>query len=183
MQDLFTAIESVAEQDVKLHPAYDRLHTLRYAVTKNRSAAGIAFVSDILFISYGYKAIMEIYSLITSEITAIDGLIDFWQYLIRPIGVFALSAQLRGITVLFGTGFFAANRVNVGKFLVIIGTGQGLFTIGICVFSQKFGRDIYGELTIMLPGSRHLLLGLGSYSLFCHNQYLRGREKALDQRR
>ena len=136
MKDLLTALENVPEQDVKPRPIYDRLQTFRYGVTRNRIAAAIAFVSGILFISSGYKANIAIYHLIESQIIAIDGLRDFWQYLITPIGILALLAQLGGITVLFGAGFFAANRVNIGKFLVIVGTGQGLFTIAIRILTE-----------------------------------------------
>jgi hypothetical protein len=144
MKDLLTALENVPQQDVKPNPLYDRLQTFRYGVTRNRSAAAIAFVSGILFLSSGYKANLEIYNLITNQIIAIDGLRDFWQYLIAPIGVLALLAQLGGITVLFGAGFFAANRVNVGKFLVIVGTGQGLLTIAIRILSEIWTGQIWG---------------------------------------
>ena len=144
MKDLLTALENVPEQDVKPRPIYDRLQTFRYGVTRNRIAAAIAFVSGILFISSGYKANIAIYHLIESQIIAIDGLRDFWQYLITPIGILALLAQLGGITVLFGAGFFAANRVNIGKFLVIVGTGQGLFTIAIRILTEIWTGEIWG---------------------------------------
>ena len=136
MKDLLIALENVPHQDVKPNSLYDRLQTFRYGVTRNRIAAAIAFISGILFISSGYKANIAIYNLIESQIIAIDGLRDFWQYLITPIGVLALLAQLGGITVLLGAGFFAANRVNIGKFLVIVGTGQGLFTIAIRILTE-----------------------------------------------
>ena len=144
MKDLLTALENVPQQDVKPNPLYDRLQTFRHGVTRNRSAAAIAFVSGILFLSSGYKANLEIYNLITNQIIAVDGLRDFWQYLIAPIGVLALLAQLGGITVLFGAGFFAANRVNVGKFLVIVGTGQGLLTIAIRILTEIWTGQIWG---------------------------------------
>jgi hypothetical protein len=144
MKDLLTALENVPQQDVKPRPLYDRLQTFRYGVTRNRAAAAIAFVSGILFISSGYKANIAIYNLIQNQIIAIDGLRDLWQYLIAPIGVLALLAQLGGITVLFGAGFFAANRVNIGKFLVIIGTGQGLFTIAIRILTEIWTGQIWG---------------------------------------
>ena len=51
------------------------------------------------------------------------------------MGVLALLSQLGGITVLIGAGLFAANRVNLGKFLVAVGTGQGLLTILLRVLS------------------------------------------------
>ena len=143
MKDLLTALENVPQQDVKPRALYDRLQTFRYGVTRNRAAAAIAFVSGILFITSGYKANLEIYYLIESQIIAIDGLRDLWQYLIAPIGVLALLAQLGGITVLFGAGFFAANRVNIGKFLVIVGTGQGLFTIAIRILTEIWTGQIW----------------------------------------
>src|SRR5215213_6966718 len=105
MKDLLMALESVPQQDVNPHPLYDRLQTFRYGATRNRAAAAIAFVSGILFLSSGYKANLEIYDLITNQIIAIDGLRDFWQYLVAPIGVLALLSQLGGITVLFGAAF------------------------------------------------------------------------------
>jgi hypothetical protein len=143
MKDLLMALESVPQQDVNPRPLYDRLQTFRYGATRNRAAASIAFVSGILFLSSGYKANLEIYSLITNQIIAIDGLRDFWQYLIAPIGVLALLSQLGGITVLFGAGFFAANRVNIGKFLVIVGTGQGLFTIALRILTELWTGQIW----------------------------------------
>jgi hypothetical protein len=143
MKDLLTALENVPEQDVNPRPLYDRLQTFRYGVTRNRAAAAIAFVSGILFISSGYKANIAIYNLIESQIIAIDGLRDLWQYLIAPIGVMALLAQLGGITVLFGAGFFAANRVNLGKLLVMVGTGQGLFTIAIRILVEVWSGQLW----------------------------------------
>jgi hypothetical protein len=143
MKDLLTALENVPQQDVKPRPLYDRLQTFRYGVTRNRAAAAIAFVSGILFITSGYKANLEIYYLIESQIIAIDGLRDLWQYLIAPIGVLALLAQLGGITVLFGAGFFAANRVNLGKVLVMIGTGQGLITIAIRILAEIWSGQLW----------------------------------------
>jgi hypothetical protein len=143
MKSLLTAIENVPERDVRRRPLADRLQTLRYSATRNRAAAAIAFVSGILFLSSGYKANLEIYNLVTNQIIAIDSLRDFWLYIITPIGVLALLSQLGGITVLFGAGFFAANRVNIGKFLVIVGTGQGLFTIVIRLLTEIWTGQIW----------------------------------------
>lgn len=95
----------------KPRPLRDRLQTYGYEVTRNRSAAAVAFVSGILFSSSRYMANVEIYNLVTNQIIEVDGLRDFWQYLIAPIGVLALLARPEGITVLFGAGFFAANRL------------------------------------------------------------------------
>ena len=143
MKNLLIALENVPERDIKHRPLSDRLQTLRYGTTRNRVAAVIAFVSGILFLSSGYKANLAIYNLVTNQIIAIDGLRDFWQYIITPIGVLALLSQLGGITVLLGAGFFAANRVNIGKFLVIVGTGQGLFTIAIRILTEVWSGQLW----------------------------------------
>ena len=66
-------------------------------------------------------------------------LLDNFGYLVFvlfPIGLLALLSQLGGITVIMGAALFAANRVNIGKFLVAIGTGQGLFTIALRILSE-----------------------------------------------
>jgi len=115
---------SAVEQRIVL----DRLQTLRYGTTRNRVAACIAFVSGILFLISGYRANIEIYNLIREELV-LNTFRDFWTYAVIPIGFLALLAQLGGLTVLMGAGLFAANRINIGKFLVFVGTGQGLFTI------------------------------------------------------
>jgi hypothetical protein len=44
---------------------------------------------------------------------------------------------------LFGAGFFAANRVNMGKFLVMIGTGQGMFTIAIRILTEVWSGQVW----------------------------------------
>jgi hypothetical protein len=143
MGELISAFQDVREQDTKPRPLYDRLQSFRYGATRNRVAAAIAFISGILFLSSGYKANLEIYYLVTNQIIAIEGLRDFWQYLIGPIGLLALLSQLGGIAVLLGAGFFAANRVNIGKFLVIVGTGQGVFTIAIRIFIEIWTGQIW----------------------------------------
>lgn len=128
--------------EVKDRPIYDRLQTLRYSTTRNRLAAGIAFVSGILFLLSGYKANIEIYNLIAEQISIYTPK-ELWTYILTPVGVLALLSQLGGFTVLIGAGLFAANRVNLGKFWISIGTGQGLLTIAarilIEVWSGRLG--------------------------------------------
>ena len=149
MKDVLTAIGYLPKGKVTPSSSYDRFETIRYSTTRNRAAAAIAFVSGILFISSGYKANYAIYYLIRDQIgdqiVAIASLRDLWQYLIMPIGdnVLALLAQLGGITVLFGAGFFAANRVNLGKLLVMVGTGQGLFTIAIRILAEIWSGQLW----------------------------------------
>ena len=118
----------VPKSAVRERIVYDRLQTLRYSTTRNRLAAGIAFVSGMLFILSGYKANIEIYNLIRDQLV-VNTVREFWIYAIIPVGLLALLAQLGGLTVLMGAGLFAANRINIGKFLVMVGTGQGLLTV------------------------------------------------------
>jgi hypothetical protein len=62
-------------------------------------------------------------------------------YVLDPIGLLAIIAQLGGIAVLIGAGLFVANRVNMGIFLVLVGTRQGLFTIALRIMTEIwFGR-------------------------------------------
>jgi len=107
---------------------YDRIQTLRYSTTRNRIAAGIAFISGIMFLLSGYKANIEIYNLISEQLM-MHTVRDVWIYAVIPIGFLALLSQLGGLTVIMGAALFAANRINIGKLLIMIGTGQGLFTI------------------------------------------------------
>lgn len=64
----------------RTEPFYDRFHTLRYNITRNRLAAGIAFVSGVLLLLSGYKATLEIYHLITQQIILHTSQ-QFWIFL------------------------------------------------------------------------------------------------------
>jgi len=118
----------VPKSAVRQRIVYDRMQTLRYSATRNRLAAGIAFVSGIMFLLSGYQANAEIYSLVREQLV-VNTVREFWTYAVIPVGFLALLSQLGGLTVLMGAGLFAANRINIGKFLVLVGTGQGLITI------------------------------------------------------
>jgi hypothetical protein len=48
---------------------------------------------------------------------------------IIPIDILALIAQLGGFAVLAGAFLFLKNHITTGKFLVVVGTGQGVITI------------------------------------------------------
>jgi hypothetical protein len=62
-----------------------------------------------------------------------------------PVGFLALLGQLGGLTVLMGAGLFAANRINIGKFLVFVGTGQGLITILIRIVIEFWNGGTLGN--------------------------------------
>jgi hypothetical protein len=137
MKNFVSSLELVPEDYIENRPFYDRFTSLRFTTsnTRNRLAAAIAFTSGLLFLLSGYKANLMIYHLIENEVR-IHTAGQFWVFVLFPIGLLALLSQLGGITIIMGAALFAANRVNIGKFLVAIGTGQGLFTIALRILSE-----------------------------------------------
>ena len=68
------------------------------------------------------------------------------MFLLDRIGILPIISQFGGIAVLIGAGLFVANRVNIGKLLVMIGTGQGLLTIGLHILLEiQSGRILSSE--------------------------------------
>jgi hypothetical protein len=143
MKSILTATENMPKRDVRQLSWYDRFQTLRYGTTRNRLAASIAFVSGILFLASGYKANIEIYNIVEDQVLTVQSLRDFWNFVIVPIGMLAILSQLGGITVMMGAVLFAANRVNLGKLLVMLGTGQGLFTIAIRILTEIWSDELW----------------------------------------
>ena len=135
MRSVVTIFKFMPKYTVEHRVFYDRFHTLRYNITRNRLAAGIAFLSGVLLLISGYKATLLIYQIITQEIL-LHTTQEFWMVLLFPLRILAIISQLGGITVLIGAGLFAVNRVNLGKFCLSIGTGQGMFTIAFHILSE-----------------------------------------------
>jgi hypothetical protein len=97
---------------------------------RNQLAAVIAFVSGIVFLISGYKVNVAFYYIIQKELlTNLPN--SIWTLVIITTEIVVIISRLGGITVLIGAGLFAANRVNLGKIWIGIGTGQGLFTIAL----------------------------------------------------
>jgi hypothetical protein len=97
--------------------------------TRNKIAAALALVSAaVLFIASGYRADVGIYRAIESGIQHYTTK-EVWQFAIIPVDILALIAQLGGFAVLAGAFLFLKNHITTGKFLVIVGTGQGVITI------------------------------------------------------
>ena len=77
----------------------------------------------------------------------------------------AILSRFGGILVLIGSALFAANRVNLAKFCVMFGTGQGLLTVGMHIlFELSSGRLSYGNNYVTWLTS----LGTGHGILFAH---------------
>lgn len=123
----------------------DRLHVIRYGTTRNRLAAGIAFISGILFLISGYRANLAVYDLIEEQVR-LHTAQQVLAYALAPIGFLAFLSQLGGFAVLIGAGLFAANRVNWGKFMVMLGTGQGLFSILLFIILRLLSSSGWNNL-------------------------------------
>ena len=134
---------------------HDMYESIRYSRwQRNQLAAIIAFVSGIIFLISGYKVDVAFYYIIQKEIlTNLPNY--FWAPIITSIQILVIITQLGGITVLVGAGLFAANRVNLGKLWIGIGTGQGLFTIALrIVFDIWYGRiDLANNYVVWLMSS------------------------------
>ena len=145
MKNLVNTFELLHHEEIENRSIIDRLQVIRYGTTRNRLAAGIAFISGILFLISGYKANLAVYDLIGEQIR-LHTAQEFLQYAVAPIGFLAFLSQLGGFAVLMGAGLFAANRVNWGKFLVMLGTGQGLVSILLYIFSRLFSSGGWNNL-------------------------------------
>jgi hypothetical protein len=121
---------------------------------RNQLAAVIALVSGIIFLISGYKANVSFYYIIQKEIlTNLPS--NLWTLVIISIEIIVIISRLGGITVLIGAGLFAANRVNLGKIWIGIGTGQGLFTIALRIMYDVWsGRiDLVNSYVMWLMSS------------------------------
>lgn len=145
MKNFVNNFESLHQEEIKNRTIVDRLQVIRYGTTRNRLAAGIAFISGVLFLIAGYKANLAIYDLIGEQVRLHTGQ-EIWQYAVAPIGFLAFLSQLGGFAVLMGAASFAANRVNWGKFLVMLGTGQGLITILLHIILRLLSSDGWNNL-------------------------------------
>jgi hypothetical protein len=96
--------------------------------TRNKIAAALALISAVLFIASGYRANVGIYRAIESGIQHYTTK-EVLQVAIIPVNILALIAQLGGFAVLAGAFLFLKNHITTGKFLVIVGTGQGVIAI------------------------------------------------------
>jgi hypothetical protein len=145
MKNFVNNFESLHQEEIENRTIIDILQVIRYGTTRNRLAAGIAFISGILFLISGYKANLAVYNLIGEQVR-LHTAQELWAYIVAPIGFLAFLSQLGGFAVLIGAGLFAANRVNWGKFLVMLGTGQGLFSILLYIILRLLSSSGWNNL-------------------------------------
>lgn len=174
--------ESLHQGEIKNRIIVDRLQVIRYGTTRNRLAAGIAFISGVLFLIAGYKANLAIYDLIGEQVRLHVGQ-EVWQYAIAPIGFLAFLSQLGGLAVLMGAGLFVANRVNWAKFLVMLGTGQGLisilFHIILGLWSSSEWNNLDNSYIIWLGTT---LTGLGTLFAIASQSVSKGKGEGINLR-
>jgi hypothetical protein len=147
-----TTISAATKSKRIFHDIYESIRYSRWQ--RNQLAAVIAFVSGIIFLISGYKVDVTFYYLIQKEI--LTNLPNYlWTLVIVSMGILVIISQLGGITVLVGAGLFAANRVNLGKLWIGIGTGQGLFTIALrLIYDVWYGRiDLANNYVVWLMSS------------------------------
>ena len=180
MKNFVNNFESLHQEEVKNRIIVDRLQAIRYGTTRNRLAAGIALISGILFLISGYKANMAIYDLIGEQVRLHTGQ-ELWQYAAAPIGFLVFLSQLGGFAVLMGAGLFAANRVNWAKFLVMLGTGQGLISIVLHIILRLLSSggwtDIDNNYIIWLGTS---LTGLGTLFAIASQSVSKGKGEGIN---
>ena len=174
--------ESLHQGEIKNRIIVDRLQVIRYGTTRNRLAAGIAFISGVLFLIAGYKANLAIYDLIGEQVRLHVGQ-EVWQYAVAPIGFLAFLSQLGGLAVLMGAGLFVANRVNWAKFLVMLGTGQGLisilFHIILGLWSSSEWNNLDSSYIIWLGTT---LTGLGTLFAIASQSVSKGKGEGINLR-
>jgi hypothetical protein len=134
------------------HDIYESIRYSRWQ--RNQLAAVLAFVSGIIFLISGYKVDVTFYYLVQKEVL-VNLPSNLWSLVIISIGILVIISQLGGITVLIGAGLFAANRINLGKLWIGIGTGQGLFTIALrIIYDVWYGRiDLANNYVLWLMSS------------------------------
>jgi hypothetical protein len=182
MKNFVNNFESLHQEEIKNRTIVDRLQVIRYGTSRNRLAAGIAFISGILFLISGYQANLAIYDLIGEQVRLHAGQ-EIWQYAVAPIGFLAFLSQLGGFAVLMGAASFAANRVNWGKFLVMLGTGQGLIIILLHIILRLLSSDGWNNLDnsyIIWLGTS--LTGLGTLFAIASQSVSKGKGEGINLR-
>jgi hypothetical protein len=184
MKNTLTNLGLLPESAIEHRPLYDRFLTLHHSATRNRLAAISAFVSGILFIISGYEANFELYYLLQEQIPTLIQTeeVQLWMLMLDRVGILSILSQLGGIAVLMGAGLFVANRVNIGKLLVIIGTGQGVITIILHILLEiQSGRILSSEnnYIIWLTSSA---TGLGVLFAIISQSLSKGKSKSIISR-
>ena len=133
--------------------------TTKVGYTRNKVAGAFGIISAVLFILSGYNSNIGIYRAIESGLQQYTAK-EIWQVAVIPVNILGLVAQVGGFAVLAGALLFLKNHITSGKFLVLIGTGQGIITIvvGLIIESLQVGIVYANNYVIWLATSA---VGLG----------------------
>ena len=115
--------------------------TTKSGYARNKVAGALGIISAILFIVSGYNSNIGIYRAIESGLQQYTAR-EIWQVAIIPVNLLGLVAQAGGFAVLAGALLFLKNHITSGKFLVLIGTGQGIITIVVGLIIESLQRGI-----------------------------------------
>jgi hypothetical protein len=88
MKNFVNNFKSLHQEEFENRSIVDRLQVIRYGTTRNRLAAGIAFISGILFLISGYKANLAVYDLIGEQVR-LHTAQQILAYAVAPIGFLA----------------------------------------------------------------------------------------------
>lgn len=133
--------------------------TTKSGYARNKVAGALGIISAVLFIASGYNSNIGIYRAIESGLQQYTAR-EIWQVAIIPVNLLGLVAQAGGFAVLAGALLFLKNHITSGKFLVLIGTGQGIITIvvGLIIESLQGGIVYANNYVVWLATSA---VGLG----------------------
>ena len=133
--------------------------TTKVGYTRNKVAGAFGIISAVLFILSGYNSNIGIYRAIESGLQQYTAK-EIWQVAVIPVNILGLVAQVGGFAVLAGALLFLKNHITSGKFLVLIGTGQGIITIvvGLIIESLQVGIVYANNYVLWLATSA---VGLG----------------------
>jgi len=115
--------------------------TTKFGYARNKVAGALGIISAVLFIVSGYNSNIGIYRAIESGLQQYTAR-EIWQVAIIPVNLLGLVAQAGGFAVLAGALLFLKNHITSGKFLVLIGTGQGIITIVVGLIIESLQRGI-----------------------------------------
>ncbi|HEY7587926.1 MAG TPA: hypothetical protein VIB49_04165 [Thermoplasmata archaeon] len=122
---------------------------------RNDESALLAVVSGILLILSGYTGARSV-----------NGFFEFLEEVLGPrpfllvlAYVFVGIASLGGLTVLIGGYLIWRDRVRLGRILILIGSGAGLFTLLVFLLVNT-RREAFSFLASVLPAILGVFLGI-----------------------
>ena len=103
---------------------------MRYVSRRNRIAAFMAYIAGVLLIVSGTTGVASWERIQKFALTIVD------IPLVKTLFILALVlASLGGVTVIVGGLLIKRNFVRTGKFLIWLGSGIGIFSMAVNLFT------------------------------------------------